>query len=202
MLALLLAACGEQARPDRGDAAVTDARTTDAASPDATVDAGQADTGPADAGATDPCAPLCAQVVACGVPVTAAECATNCQTSPAELRSCLLACNTSVCEDLLRCTTACAAPGNPAALPYGACADGCRPGVTVCLASVVAGGPEHAVCAPFCDPEGRCPAPDTGTAVAQCDTAAMPPVCSLNCNEGRICPDDMVCLQGTCTWPR
>lgn len=59
-------------------------------------------------------------------------------------------------------------------------------------------------CAPACDAVGDCPVPETGTAEVICTdvTDDMMNECLLNCAEGLICPDGMVCDAGfnICIW--
>lgn len=146
------------------------------------------------------CAPLCERSIACGVPVMLEACIADCESVAPLLQSCLLACDLAVCDDLLACTTACAEPGDPTAPPYGSCESECQPGVVVCIATSHPDGTELSVCAPYCDPDGQCPVPETGTAPPRCDLETNPPVCSLDCSAGQQCPEGMTCDDGFCSW--
>lgn len=219
VLALAAIACASDTTPitDAGeraaDAQASDAATdADARAPDAaamTPDAGEAarDAEPRDAEVSDAATPsgcdaLCARATACSPGVPLAACTTSCETAAEPLRVCLLACDAAAsCEDFLACTTRCGAPGNPNALEYGRCADGCRPGTTICLGSAATASVTFAVCAPPCDANDACPMAASGQATPQCATEAVPPVCRLSCRDGERCPNDMVCFQGNCTWP-
>ncbi|MCY0987557.1 hypothetical protein OV203_10510 [Nannocystis sp. ILAH1] len=152
------------------------------------------------------CAQMCERTSECTPQVTLEQCIAACEATDDELRACVFACDQPVCEDLLMCTTLCAHEGDPNATPYATCEDGastCQPGVYMCIVSAH-DGLEFSVCTPFCDDEGECPTPATGTATPQCDLDGRPHVCSLDCSGGQQCPDDMVCdLQGSglCMWP-
>ncbi len=209
VLALAAAACASDTTPttDAGGRAA-DAQASDAAA--MTPDAGEAarDAEPRDAELSDAATPsgcdaLCARANTCSPAVPLAACTTSCETAAEPLRVCLLACDAAAsCDDFLACTTRCGAPGNPNAPEYGRCADGCRPGTTICVASSsTTTVMTFAVCAPPCDGDGMCPTAASGTATPQCATEAVPPVCRLSCRDGERCPDDMVCFQGNCTWP-
>ena len=219
VLALAAMACASDTTPiadadvratdaQAADAATAaDARTLDAAAlgPDGgepTRDAEPGDAEPSDAATPSGCDALCARATTCSPGVPLAACTTSCETAAEPLRRCLLACDaTASCEDFLACTTRCGAPGNPNALEYGRCADGCRPGTTICVGSAATASVTFAVCAPPCDANDACPMAASGQATPQCATEAVPPVCRLSCRDGERCPDDMVCFQGSCTWP-
>ncbi|MFY0540427.1 hypothetical protein [Nannocystis pusilla] len=149
---------------------------------------------------------MCERTSECTPQVTLEQCIAACEATDDELRACVLACDQPVCEDLLMCTSLCAHEGDPNATPYATCEDGastCQPGVYLCIASAH-DGLEFSVCTPFCDENGECPTPATGTATPQCDLDGRPHTCSLDCSGGQQCPDDMVCdLQGSglCMWP-
>lgn len=216
-LALAAMACANDTTP------ITDAdvRTADAQASDAAADARAHDDAALDVDGGEPardaeprdaelsdaatpsgCGALCARATTCSPGVPLAACTTSCETAAEPLRSCLLACDAAAsCDDFLACTTRCGAPGNPNALEYGRCAEGCRPGTTICVGSAATASVTFAVCAPPCDGDGLCPRAASGTATAECATEAVPPVCRLSCRNGERCPDDMVCFQGSCTWP-
>lgn len=219
VLALAAIACASDTTPIAdADVRASDAQASDAApavdaraldatamTPDtgeAARDAEPRDTESRDAAMPSGCDALCARATTCSPGVPLAACTTGCETAAEPLRLCLLACEAAAsCDDFLACTTRCGSPGNPSALEYGRCADGCRPGTTICVGSAATASVTFAVCAPPCDGDGLCPRAASGTATPQCATEAVPPVCRLSCRDGERCPDDMVCFQGSCTWP-
>jgi hypothetical protein len=69
------------------------------------------------------------------------------------------------------------------------------------------------VCEHFCQVDGDCPAPETGTAVATCLWLAEPSPenqygeCVLSCDAGETCPDGFACRESRGgnaygTWPK
>lgn len=190
--------------PTTGGPGTTDDSGT-TASPGTTDDSGTTRDTDDTAGEPGSCADWCQQASACTqLPVE--QCTSQCEAADQALRTCLLACDQTECEDLLMCTTVCAQPGDPNATPYAPCendASTCAPGVYVCTHSLH-DGLEFSVCTPFCDDDDQCPTPATGNATPTCNTADEPNLCTLDCSQGQQCPDDMVCdLQGSgaCMWP-
>lgn len=57
----------------------------------------------------------------------------------------------------------------------------------------------HSICAPRCDEDTPCPAPEFGDAEPRC---AANKVCELRCGAGTTCPADTVCHDGLCMFPR
>lgn len=169
-------------------------------SSDATAEVPTSSSSDATAGEASPCAQLCERSIECEVPVTLDVCIADCEAVDPTLLSCLLACDQTVCDDFLLCTSVCAQPGDPTAPPYGSCEAPCQPGVIVCVDTSNLDGSEFSVCAPFCNEDDACPVPETGTAPPRCDLEARPSVCLLDCSAGQQCPDDMVCDAGLCTW--
>jgi hypothetical protein len=233
-MALVLAlapACGEPGEPGTTDSTsgqtATDDPSTgetstnpttgttgnDNSTTDATTDTTTASTDPTTDPTTDAttgepganCADWCQQASACAQ-LSVEQCTAECESADHAMRTCLLACDQTQCDDLLMCTTVCAQPGDPNATPYSHCeedASTCAPGVYLCMHSSH-DGLDFSVCTPFCDDDDQCPVPATGTATPQCDTAGEPSLCTLDCSQGQQCPDDMVCdLEGSgmCMWP-
>lgn len=87
---------------------------------------------------------------------------------------------------------------------YGPCTDNPHCGMGSQLASVSSEG--DCLCKVFCEEDADCPIPSSGSSEPVCVlddffVDGMNGECALPCSESELCPDELVCITGTCRGP-